>query len=184
MLLQAQALLQGKLDGDVKATLLEVSILSRSIVAGMYHLSDGSPALDRLDVVRQRKADLGLGGGSKTVKDVGPEATALFYQGFVSLQLLSTEPEHRCTVPSAADFEEARRLMMESMAPWEACGRGEYVQREGVGQGARARERLWGPYLGVVAAVGQQTHLSGLVLCLCCVGLRGASRLGCQSTTS
>ena len=141
MLLQAQALLQGKLDGDVKATLLELSVLGRSLVAGMYHLSDGTSYVPRLDVVRQRKADLGLGAASKTVKDVGPEATALFYQFFGPLQVFSMEPEHRSTVPSAADFEEAGRLLMGSMAPWEACGRGGSAE-EGMGQGARAGERV------------------------------------------
>ena len=122
-LFQAQALLQGKLDGDVKATLLEHGILSRSLFVGMWRLLDGTPSSDRTEVVRQRKADLGFGGGSKTLKDVDQEMTTLFYRTYEPLPLFSMAPEHRSTVPSAAECEESCRMWMEAMAPWEACRR-------------------------------------------------------------
>ena len=124
LLSQAQALLQGKMDGDVGAMLLELSVLRQGYFVGLYHLSDGTEWNERAEVLRQRKADLGLGVGSKTLKDVGNESMVLFYKIFPILKIVSMEPEHRVTVPSAADFEEGCRLLMESMAPLQACRRG------------------------------------------------------------
>ena len=118
----------------MKATLLELSILNQSLFAGLLRLSDGTPAFNRTEVVRQRIAEFGLAGGSKTLNDVDQQVTSLFYKLFQPLQVFSAEPEHRATVPSAADFKEACRLLIESMAPWEACGRG---AEGGVGQGTR-----------------------------------------------
>ena len=123
-LLQAQGLLQGKLDGDAKATLLELSILNRCLFVGMFVLSDGTSAFDRTEVVRQHKVDLGLGMALKTLKDVAQEAAALASKLMPPLNAFSMEPEHRATVPSAADFEDSGRFIVEAMAPWEACRRG------------------------------------------------------------
>ena len=131
LLREAQAVLQGKLDGGAEATLLELSVVLHGTFVGLFVVSDGTSCGDREEVLRQRKADLGLGAGSKkTLKDVSAKVLALVHRPMAILYgMTASEPD--TTVPSAADFEECYRLKIEGYLHWEACRRGGWASRGG-----------------------------------------------------